>query len=363
MFSSRPIRISKWSTAAVRLSVPLLALSLLISCNSQSSHLAYVTSGNGGVLAYRIRNGNGKVTNIFTAPFLVTDSAAAVVVHPSNRFALVSNQNDRTISQLEIDPTSGALTEKLPRTPAGIAPGPMVLDANGAFLYVADQGLNQILVFSVGAEGALSQVSSAPVAAMPSSLTLTSNGFLFVPVAGVSGIYMFSISSGVLTQVCSSTGPVCLPFNVANGVGMVGVDPSGKFLYVPSPAGNTVSGFAISAAGLAPVPGVIFPTGTSPTAAAVDPSGKFLYVTDSGSNAISEYTIDATTGDLTAFLTPTQTVGTAPTFIAFDPDEKFAYVANANSFTQLLLLSNGTLFSTGNSLSVGSIPRDIAFTK
>jgi DNA-binding beta-propeller fold protein YncE len=58
-------------------------------------------------------------------------------------------------------------------------------------------------------------------------------------------------------------------------------------------------------------------------------------------------------------------VGTGPNFIMFDPDEKFMYVENSGSrtITQLLLNANGTLASTGNTISVGSTPRSLAFTK
>lgn len=354
-----------------RILAAALAICVLQSCiNRQSTHLAYVTSGNGGVLGYRIKDGNGLVTGIFTSPFLVGDSAAGIVVHPSNQFVLVSNQSNGSISLLEIDHTSGALTEKLPRTPAGLNPGPMLLDANGAFLYVADQGLNQILTFSVATDGVLSQVSSVQLAQTPAELVLTSSGFLIVAVPALSDVYVFSISAGVLTQVCSGGGPVCLPFNVPNGVSGaasgLAVDPAGKFLYVPNPnpAADTVSGFAIGPNGaLTPVPGVLFATGTSPTGATVDPSGKFLYVVNNGANTISEYTIDSTNGDLTAFTIPTQTIGTGSESITFDPDGTFAYVATAKSFTQFLLLSNGTFFSTGNSLQVGSTPLALAMTK
>jgi len=348
--------------AIARLAALILAAGALVSCNTQSTHLAYVSTGS-GILGYRVRNGNGAVTSILTSPFLVGDAAAAIVVHPSSNFALVSNQNDGTISLLEIDATSGTLTEKS-RTRAGIAPGPMVLDSAGAFLYVADQGLNQILVFSVAADGALSQVSSAQVADTPNSLTLASSGFLFVPVAGISDIYVFSVSSGTLTQVCSAAGPVCLPFKVSDGVGSVAVDPGGKFLYVPNPATATVSGFSIGVGGmLTPVPGIAFGVGTSPTAAAVDPGGKFLYVANSGTTTVSEFTIDSNSGALTPFSSPTQGVGTGPHFITFDSVGKFVYVGESRSVAQFLLQSNGTLFSTNNSLQVGSTPLNLALTK
>ena len=366
--SDRRSILGRWPAAGLCISIITLSLAIvpLSSCNSQSTHLAYVTSGANGIFAFRIRNGNGAITNVFTSPFLPENPVFGLVVHPSNRFAFVANQVDGTISLLDIDSVSGALTEKLPRTPAGLSPGPMILSPDGSFLFVADQGLNQVLVFSVGANGFLSQVSSAPVGATPSSLTLASSGFLFVPVPSFSSIYVFTVSSGSITQVCSGPGPICSPFKVTFGVAAVATDPMGKFLYVPNPSTNTVSGFVIQSGGsLTPVPGVNFATGTGPTAAAVDPTGKYLYVANFGTTTVSEFTIDNNTGDLTAFTTPTQGVGSNPTFIMFDPDNEFLYVANLGSKTisQFFLNSNGTFTSTGNTISLGSVPRALAFTK
>jgi 6-phosphogluconolactonase (cycloisomerase 2 family) len=243
----------------------------------------------------------------------------------------------------------------------------MIFDSNAGFLFVADQALNQVLVFSVAADGALSQVSSAPLGSTPTGLTLASTGYLFVPVPNFSAIYEFKVSSGSLTPVCYGASAVCGPFVVSDGIAAsVGVDPAGKFLYVPNPSTNTVSGFAIdpSTGNLTPVPGVVFATSTRPGAAAVDPTGKFLYVANSGTNTLSLYTIDSS-GDLTAMTPATVGVGTGPNFIMFDPDEKFMYVENSGSrtITQLLLNANGTLASTGNTISVGSTPRSLAFTK
>ena len=145
--SDRRSILSRWLAAGVCTSTIALSLAImpLSSCNSQSTHLAYVTSGANGIFAFRIRNRKGAITNVFTSPFLPGDSVFGLVVHPSNHFAFVANQVDGTISLLDIDLDSGALTEKLPRTPAGLSPGPMILSPNGSFLFVADQGLNQNL--------------------------------------------------------------------------------------------------------------------------------------------------------------------------------------------------------------------------
>jgi len=374
------IRRRPWHAIARRpfaASCALLLAASALSCNTQSSHLAYVTAGADGILAFRIKNGNGAITQVFTSPFLPQDSVFGIVVHPSNQFAFVANQRDGSISQLSIDPVSGALTERLPRTPAGISPGPVVLNSDGSFLFVADQALNQVLVFSVSGSGSLTQVSTAAVGSTPTGLTLASSGVLFVPVPNFSALYVFTVNAGTLTPVCFGASPVCSPFVINKGVApSLGVDPGGKFLYVPNPAASTVSGFVIGSGGtLTPVPGIDFSTGTAssngtvtsnvPVAAAVDPTGKFLYVANSNTTTASAFNIDPNTGDLTAFTTAPPGVGSKPEFITFDPDNKFMYVfdSGSRSITQLLINSNGSLSSTGNSMSIGSVPRGLAITK
>lgn len=356
----RPRKLAHLATAIV-----FATACLLSGCRTSSTHLAFVSTGN-GVFSFRIDNNTGAAKAIFDSPFVFGSSPFGIVVHPSNQFAFIDNQGEGTISLAKIDEGTGTLKEQLPRTQAGIAPGPMVMDSGGNFLFVADQTLNQVIAFSVGTNGSLSQVSTASVGLTPSGLALSSSSdFLFVPVPGLSAIYVFAVNSGSLTQVCASSGPVCSPFIVPNGVGSVAVDPAGGFLYVPNPSANTLSGFAIQSDGsLVPVPDVAFGTSTTPVAAAIDPGGHFLYLVSSGTSVISQFSIDSE-GDLTALVTGTVSTGTSPGFVVFDPDKEFIFVANlgASTLSEFTMNSNGSLNSTSNTVPVGSVPRALAFTK
>ena len=361
--SARGLSSFMCAAQAVLLAMAVITLS---SCSSSSaSHLAYVAEGT-GISAFRINNHSGASTSIFASPFIVGNSPAGMVMHPSNQFAFVSNQGENTISLLKVYSTSGSLSEVLPRTSAGVSPGPMILDPTGTFLFVANQGSNDVWVFSVAANGALKFLSAAPVGSTPTSLAMpTSGSFLFVSVPTFSAVYAFSVSSGNLTAVPKS------PFQVANGVSTVAVSPSGNFLYVPNPATNTVSGFAIQSSGAlsaistSPFPVACTSGGCTPVGAGVDPTGKYLYVANYGVSAVSQFTIDGTTGALTSITATSPTAGTHPEFVVFDTTGKFVFIANvgSNSITGFKIQSDGSLATSTNTIQLSTVPRALALTR
>lgn len=349
----------------------ILVLTIAVGCSSSPVRFAYVATGQ-GIYAFRMNKRTGAGSLIFGSPFVTkiapTTAAApsSVVVHPSNRFLYAANQNTNTISLFTINSTTGALTEVLPRTAlvnasggVGLSPAVMTMDSAGSFLFVGNQVTNDIWMFSIGSSGALTFVSSAQVGASPTGLTLTaSGGFLYVPVPTFSAIYVFSVSSGTLTQVGS-------PLIVNGGVGQLGVDPGGHFLYVPNPSLNTVTVLKIQSDGtLAAGPG-LFPTGTTPVAAATNPTGAFLYVANSGSTNLSQFQVGTSTGALTALTTSVAGTGTNPESILIDPDAKFVFVINeqSDSVTEFTINTNGTLSTTGNALQLSVVPRSLSVTR
>jgi len=91
------------------------------------------------------------------------------------------------------------------------------------------------------------------------------------------------------------------PFLTASRPDIMAIDPTGRFLYVPSTTLDNVWVHAIDADSgvLTPVPGSPFPAGTTPNAVAVDPSGQFVYVSNYQSSNVSGYVIDPGSGALT----------------------------------------------------------------
>lgn len=353
------------TTFLVLLAVVLTALVTTLGCSSigTSTHLAFVATGN-GIFAFRIDDHSGNATSVFTAPFVVGNSPSSIVITPSNQFAYVTNQVDGTISLLKVDTTGGTLTEVQPRTKTGISPGVMIMDSTGNFLFVGDQGSNDVEVFSIASNGALKLVSTAALGSSPSSLALSNSGnLLYVAVPNFSAIYAFNVNSGTLTPVANS------PFLVANGLASVSFDATGSFVYAPSPGTDTIAGFAPTSGALTPLPGSPYGTTATgnqlltPVAVVTNPSGQFLYTANFATSAISGFTI-ASNGSLTPLISSAGSAGTNPNLITFDPDGKFLYVGNAgsNSITIFTLDSSGILSST-STIQVGAVARGLAFTK
>jgi 6-phosphogluconolactonase len=136
--------------------------------------------------------------------------------------------------------------------------------------------------------------------------------FAYVTNSGSNNVsaYTVNATTGTLTPVAGS------PFATGSTPYSVAVDPTGKFVYVPSSSG-TVWAYALTAAtgALTSVTGSPFATGTAPFSVAVDPSGKFAYVANLGSNNVSAYTIDTNTGALTQITGSPFTAGSNPTSV------------------------------------------------
>jgi 6-phosphogluconolactonase (cycloisomerase 2 family) len=357
---------------AVRLALAVLAVFIagnVTGCSSAKVRFGYVATGQ-GIFAFRLDAKTGAATQVFGSPFVVRTnsqfgfaSASSVLVHPSNQFLYVANQNVNSISEFKIDQTTGELTEVQPRTAltssggVGLAPAVMTMDSAGKFLFVGNQGSNDIWVFSIADSGGLTFVSSATVGASPTGLTLSASGnFLYVPVQAFSAIEVFNVSAGSLTQMT--------PIVVSGGVGQVGIDPQGGFLYVPNPSTDTVTVLRIQADGTLTLGPGAFATGTTPVAAIASQTGAYVYVANSGSTNVSQFQVDTTNGQLAPLTGTTAGTGSQPVAIIADPQAKFTFVVNqsANSVSEFTSNSNGTLSTSGNTVQLNVPPRWFSIT-
>lgn len=357
-------------------SVCLSALFLLIvlclsGCSSPKTRFAYIATGQ-GIFAFRVDAGTGAASQVFGSPFVAKTNAnfaaspSSALVHPSNGLVYAAQQDINSISQFKIDPTTGSLTELTPRTPLtdssgdiGLAPVAMIMDSDGKYLFVANQTSADVWVFSIGSSGTLTFVSRAQLNGSPSSLTLSASGnFLYVPIQDLSKIYVFSVNAGTLTQVG-------IPFDVAGGVGNLGIEPDNSFLFVPNPSTNTVTVLRIQSDGSLTLSAGAFATGTTPVAAATNSTGAFVYVANSDSTNLSQFQLNTSTGELTALTNSVAGTGAQPTQIIPDPDGKFIFVVNqqANSVSEFTQNSDGTLATTGNTISGSVLPRSFSITK
>jgi 6-phosphogluconolactonase (cycloisomerase 2 family) len=237
----------------------------------------------------------------------------------------VSNRIDNTISLFTIDSAIGSLHEVLPRTPAGLTPGFLVMDAPGNFLFALNQISSSVSVYSINsASGALTAVAGSPFTTAPNPVALAiapSGKFLYVLNANLSAVFAYTISSGVLQPIAglpAQVGNGALAITVVLGTFATGIQPIavavlGQYLYVANQGSSNISVFTV-----APTTGVLtqitnspFSAGGAPSFELIDPSGLFLYTGSQTGNVISALSIDVSTGDLTA-TSGSATTGSAP---------------------------------------------------
>ncbi|MGA2649827.1 MAG: beta-propeller fold lactonase family protein [Terracidiphilus sp.] len=285
------------------------------------------------------------------------------------------------IATYDVDSESGAIRPGQPSVPSGgTNPVAMAVSSDYANLYVANQGNNSVVHFSVAGNGVLSNKDNVTTAVPPVALTVNpGNNYLYV-VSGTTSATLtaYSLSSGTigsavatvplsLSSVSASfADDTLIPTGVnalANGGGVFvtaydqsAYNPGGSVTSTANP--GWVFGFTVGSSGaLTPAAGSPWKAGIKPSAITSDPTNRFVYVTDFASNEMIGYTVQS--GDVLDFMVngPFKT-GSEPTAIAIDPRGLYIYVTNALDSTvsaYVISLSTGTpsaaVNTTGSSLN------------
>jgi 6-phosphogluconolactonase len=254
----------------------------------------------------------------------------AVTVDPGGRFVYTANEGDNDVSVFSI---GGAAASNPVLTPVGGSPFPVgrtpyaiATDPSGNHVYVANRDDSTVSAFSLDAgTGALTEIPGSPFPLvswdqLPVSLTVHPSGkYLLVGTAQDVTAYSIDAATGAIAAVDASAGAGST--TAGGGQGSIVVDPSGSYLYVAS--GQFLYGFGIDqATGYVQLLANGRTTnGGSFIQLTIDPSGKYLLVTDNSQNVTHSYKINAADGSLTPApgnpfpLIPGSTTGQGPTSI------------------------------------------------
>jgi 6-phosphogluconolactonase (cycloisomerase 2 family) len=149
-----------------------------------------------------------------------------MVFAPAGDFLFVTNVNAGSTSSFKVDPTTGALSNRITiATPA--SPSIAVHHPTKRVVYVSGPDANAAYALSYDATGAMTVLSTVTVTGTPAGLTLD-------PTA--SQLYAGSTSAETITMIPldPTTGALGtpVPHTVTNGVGGTNLafDPSGKIL-------------------------------------------------------------------------------------------------------------------------------------
>ena len=125
---------------------------------------AALTTGRSGATSYDVARDGAVTAN---GPAVPTDQAAACWLAAAGGFAYTDNAGSGSIGEFAVAP-DGALTllgNQLVENNAASHPLDEAVSANQNYLYILANGLSQIVGYRVGADGSLTQVATAPVAA------------------------------------------------------------------------------------------------------------------------------------------------------------------------------------------------------
>lgn len=182
------------------------------------------------------------------------------------------------------------------------------VDASNRFAFVADLGLDKVLVYKLDPEKGTITANDPPAASVPAGSG--PRHFAFHP----SGKFAYVINESLLTvtafQYDADKGVLTpqqtittLPEGVTDRKGMstaeVQVHPSGKFLYGSNRGHNSIAIFSIdSATGKLTVVGHQGQGIKTPRNFGVDPTGHYLLAANQGGDSVIVFRINQTTGQL-----------------------------------------------------------------
>jgi 6-phosphogluconolactonase len=236
-----------------------------------SSSFVYVTnSGVGTISVYAIAGGTGELAAAPGSPFAVGGSPSSVTLAPLGGYnVFVADQSSSNVS-IYASPFNGALALS-PNSPIATGMGSSSVAGDASFnLYVANAISNTLSGFTGTDLVQTTATAGSPYSTgtTPTSVTIDPlDNFVYVANQGSNNISAFALdpTTGALTIVAGS------PFAAGKQPSSVAVDPTGMFAYAVNAGADSVSVYAIDAptGALSPIGGSSIATGTQPTAIAI----------------------------------------------------------------------------------------------
>jgi 6-phosphogluconolactonase len=341
-----------------------------------------------GIYAYLFDPVIGKLAALGVAA--ESEDPSFLAVHPSGKYLYAVNEIDHfggqksgAVSSFAIDSKSGKLTLLNQASTLGAGPCYISLDKTGRFILVANYDGGSIAVFPIREHGSLAP-ASAFVQHSGSSVdkerqegphahwigTSPDNRFVLAADLGLDEIliYRFNSAKGSLAPDT----PPFVKLNPGAGPRHLAFHPNGKFAYVLTEMGSSVTAFAYKAG-----KGSLSPLQTVSTLSilrkdysgvkeaaeiAVHPNGKFLYASNrAGIDSISSFSIDPAKGTL-KLKDEYPTMGKTPRNFAIDPTGKFLLAANQESNNIVIFRIDSTTGALSPTGEIAEVPAPVCVT-
>jgi 6-phosphogluconolactonase len=341
----------------------------------------YTGPNSKGIYVSRLDGKSGALSDPELA--VETPGPSFLAVHPDRDFLYAVNEVDEfqgkksgSVSAFAIDRKTGKLTALNQQSSVGTGPAHLIVDKSGHAVLVANYGGGSVAVLPIEANGRL-KPASAFVQHTGSSVNPQrqkephahsvnvdpKNHFAYVADLGLDKvlIYRFEPVKGSLT----ANDPPFAAVEPGAGPRHFGFHPSGRFAYVINELQCTVTAFTadeksgmlttLQTVSTLPEGQKVVP-GFSTAEVQVHPSGKFLYGSNRGHDTIVVFAIDQNTGRLT-YVEHEPTQGSTPRNFGIDPSGTYLLAANQKSDSVIVFRidpESGRLSPTGTRITVGS---------
>ncbi len=339
----------------------------------------YTGAKSKGIYLSRFDPRSGQLTTPELAA--TTTSPTFLALPPGNRCLYAVGETSRfggkrvgTVAAFSIDPKSGKLSLLNRESSGGEGPCFLDVDRTGKCLLVANYGSGSVAALSIQSTGALSgprtviQHKGSSVnperQAGPHAHFITTdpaNRFAFVCDLGLDQVLAYRLDPDKAALVAND--PPFVRIKPGSGPRHLAFHPSGKFAFVLSEMGSTLTAFSYDAKRgvlkelqtLSTLPAT-FVGPSSGAEVLVHPSGKFVYASNRGHDSIAVFGFDAKRGKLTCVeLQPTQ--GKTPRHFAIDPTGQWLLAENMDSDSVVVFkidAKTGRLSPNGDSTTLGS---------
>jgi 6-phosphogluconolactonase len=341
----------------------------------------YTGPSSKGIYVSRLNTATGALTEPVLAA--ETPSPSFLALHPSRDLLYAVNEigdyegkRAGSVSAFAIDRKSGLLKAINRQSSGGGGPAHISTDRKGTHVLVANYGGGSVAALPIAPDGSLRPMSGfvqhTGSSVNPSrqkephahSIDLDPSGQrAYVADLGLDKIliYGFDSSAGTL----SPSDPPYATVEPGSGPRHTAFHPSGRFAYVINEIVLTVTAFARDPASgalksvqtISTLPEGVKPQQNYSTAElTMHPSGRFLYGSNRGHDSITVYAVDQSSGQLT-FVHNEPTGGSTPRSFGIDPSGRWLLAANQRSDSVVVFQidqASGKLTPTATRISVGA---------
>ncbi len=308
-------------------------------------------------------------------------SPSFLALHPNHRFLYavgeereVGKRKLGAVMAFSIDPASGMLTLLNEQPSGGNGPCHLSLDHDGRCVLVANYGSGSVAAIPIQPDGTLGEPAAMiqhegssvnpQRQAGPHAHFITAdpgNHFALACDLGLDKVLIYRLDAAKASLTTNQ--PPAGSLKPGLGPRHLAFHPNGRFAYVTSEMGCTVTAFNYDAKRgaleeietLSTLPKDF--SGKSYCAEIqMHPSGKFLYVSNRGHDSIAVFSVDSDTGKL-KLLECTSTHGKFPRHFTLDPTGNWLLAENQNSDSVFVFRvdpKTGLLTATGESITLGA---------